>query len=566
MEHDSKILNFPQGAKTYNKIAEKKAEQGDYVSSLSFLFSSLERDFNFDTLQQIAENYEEMGLLSLSNAFWFKYLSSCPDNKVSLAYEKLAVNYFYMDSFFPATYYFHQKLSKDGFISSENLEQDVINFFNQNVPKKTAYHIAYPFDKADWSHYEKMGKQALASQDYEGAEKYLSSIPKECLTEETSGELAISYFLNKKDKQMIQVCKDSLQLHGENVTAYCNLASLYHAKGDKEKSAYYYSKALEMPLKSDEDGYKLGTCAMEQGDHYTANKWLKKIVDDRPFDVSTSFFYAVSMANVGDIEGATELFCEIYKIYPQDYVVGFFAEYFTELNDSGKDTKNLLPLKYVREIPNSISKNYKRKINELFQDPKKGLLQIKKEDVQRIIKWALTQDDFECAKKSALILINSNTKWAEETLLNALIDIDVFSETKRAIITLLVMNGFKDPFPVVANEFFIKVKPRKVIFEKKIDGDLFMASYAICLSRLAFWNIDEFDKIAFSMNKIYKKLGETLIIQGVTPEEIAALCVCISKLKHLSSPEYVCKFFYARVDVVKKQLALLKGGKNDKNI
>ena len=110
MVNDSKILTFPQEAKVYNKIAEKKAEQGDYVSSLGFLFSSLEKDYNLATLQQIAESYEEMGLLSLSNAYWFKYLSTCPENKASLAYEKLAVNYFYMDSFFPATYYFHQKL------------------------------------------------------------------------------------------------------------------------------------------------------------------------------------------------------------------------------------------------------------------------------------------------------------------------------------------------------------------------------------------------------------------------------------------------------------------------
>lgn len=556
-----KIINFPINAERYNKIAEEKAEQGDYISSLGFLFTSLKKCYDYLTLQEIANCYEDMGLLSLSNAYWFKYLAVCPESKVSVAYEKLAVNFFYMDNYLSASYYFHKKLSKDGFLSKENLEDEVINFFNENLSKRSTYHLAYPFERADWSFYEKMGKQALASLDYVGAEKCFSIIPKECLTEETSGELAVSYFLNKKDKEMIEVCKNSLQMHGENITAYCNLSSLYRVKGNKEKSAYYYSKALELPIKQEEDNYKLVTCAMEQNDHLTANKCLAEIVKERTYDITMSYFYAVSMANLGNIEGATNLFCEIYKTYPQDSVIGFFAEYFTKLNKDGNDEKGILPLKYQKQLPPAVCKNYKKKINELFHDPKKALSQIKKESVKKILNWALVQEDYEYSKKAVLILVNSNGEWAEKTLLDALLDIDVCGETKRAIITMLVMSGYKENIPVLANDFYIKIRLKKLIFDNKVDKEPFLAAYAICLSRMAYWNIEEFEKIAFSMNKIYKKLGDNLIIQGVTPEEIAAVCVCISKIKHLTSPEYVCKFFDARVEVVKEQITNLKGEK-----
>ena len=82
---------------------------------------------------------------------------------------------------------------------------------------------------------------------------------------------------------------------------------------------------------------------------------------------------------------------------------------------------------------------------------------------------------------------------------------------------------------------------------------------------MAFWNIDGFDKIAFSINKVYKKLGNAVYFSGITPEEIGAIAVCISNFDRLKDPDYVCKFFDVRKDVVKEHLQMLKGDKNGKN-
>ena len=89
-----------------------------------------------------------------------------------------------------------------------------------------------------------------------------------------------------------------------------------------------------------------------------------------------------------------------------------------------------------------------------------------------------------------------------------------------------------------------------------------MVAYATCLSRMAFWNIDAFDKVAFSMNKIYKKLGDTVLLTGITAEELGALCICISKIERLDNPDYVCGFFDARPQVVKEHIQLFKGDKD----
>ena len=177
------------------------------------------------------------------------------------------------------------------------------------------------------------------------------------------------------------------------------------------------------------------------------------------------------------------------------------------------------------------------------------------------MEWGLTQDNEEYAKNTVFILADADSPWAENLLLNALMDIDVASNIKRAIITMLVLKGYKKEVSVIASEFFVKIKPKKLVCENKLDGDLFLAAYATCLSRMAFWNIDGFDKIAFSINKVYKKLGNAVYFSGITPEEIGAIAVCISNFERLKDPDYVCKFFDVRKDVVKEHLQMLKGDK-----
>ena len=505
-----------------------------------------------------------MGLVALSNLYWFKYLDKAPQDKLTVAYEQLAVNYFYMDNFFASSYYFHLKLSKDGYISKEGIDEEVLNFFYETFDKRSTYHLAYPFDKADWSFRIKMAKHALATGDYDGAEKIYASVPKECMNEDVLGEYAVSLFLNKKDKQMLEVCKNSLEHNGENVTAYCNLSSLYHSKSDNEKSRYYYSQALRLNSGSIEHAYKIATCAMEQNDHETACTTLSKILTERNYDVTMNYFYAIALANKGNYSASAKIFCQVYKTYPNDKLVRFYAEYLTQLADGGGE-KNLFPLPYSKELPSLIVKKYKKKITELFGDIKKLPSQLKKPEIKEILEWGLTQDKEEYAKNTVFILAETDIPWAEDLLLKSLMSIDVASNIKRAIITMLILKGYKKQFSVIANEFFVKIRPKKLVCENKLDGDLFLAAYATCVSRMAFWNIDGFDKIAFSINKVYKKLGNAVYFSGITPEEIGAIAVCISNFERLKDPDYVCRFFDVRVDVVKEHLQMLKGDKNDKN-
>ncbi|MBQ3596710.1 MAG: tetratricopeptide repeat protein [Clostridia bacterium] len=560
IKRQDNLLFFNNTTQKYRELAEIKAEKGDYLESLGFLFTALKNEKSADVYADIACNYAEMGLYITSNEYWYKYLSICSDKQVGFAYEQLAINFFYMDNFNLSGYYFHQKLSKDGFISQDNLDEDVLNFFNDAIDKRPAYHVAYPFERADYSFEKKLAKHAITSGEYNGANRIYNKIPMQCMNEEDAGEYAFSLFLSGDEKGMKQVCKDSLITHGENVTAYCNLSSLYFAKGDKEKSQYYYKMALGVYTGKEHEVYKIATCAMEQGDHQTANQSLARILSDRTYDVTMRFLYGITQLNLGKFQLAEKTFSEVYRTLPNDKVMQFYAVYSSQLSRGGKCEKNYLPLEYILDYPTQILRNNKKLISEMFT----GKISLRGKGCYKykdVLEWGLKQPDYDYAKKSVCVLSTLKDGWAKNILLDSLMDKDVNSQIKQMIIGMIIIAGYKERFCAVLNDFFVSIKPRKLIFEDKVDGDIYLAAYAVAVSRLAYWNIDAFEKVGFSINKIYKKLNFSVVEMGMSPEELATVAIIISKIDKLGDSAKVCKYMEVSESKVKSCLQRLKGDK-----
>ena len=141
-----KIIQFEKTPERNKNLARERVKKEDYLGALSILLST-EKPL-YDTYAEIADVYADMGLLELSNEYWFKYIDCAPKDKVAVAYEELAINYFYLENLWASGYYFHQKISVDGFISKEGLDQEIIDFFSGEDYKKHAYRIAYPKDNA----------------------------------------------------------------------------------------------------------------------------------------------------------------------------------------------------------------------------------------------------------------------------------------------------------------------------------------------------------------------------------------------------------------------------------
>ena len=91
---------------------------------------------NHEFYEKIAKVYSLMEQYEMSNLYWFRYLYYAPKDKVSMCYEELAINYFYLDNLWASGYYFHKKISVDGFVSKQDIDPEIIDFFSGEEAKK----------------------------------------------------------------------------------------------------------------------------------------------------------------------------------------------------------------------------------------------------------------------------------------------------------------------------------------------------------------------------------------------------------------------------------------------
>ncbi len=556
------IVEFKKSSKLYRSLARRKVENGDYESAFGFLFSALSVCKNpYEIYGDLADAYSETGQFEKAVEYWFKYLNSAPENDCSVAYEELAVNFFYLDKYFEAGYYLHRKIIADGFVSREGLGEEIAEVLTTAIDKG-AYHIAYPFDRADYSYEKNLGKKAFNMGDYSTASKIYDSIPIECMDEESLGDKAVAFFLQGEEEKSLETSKQSLKIKGANLTAFCNLCTYYFNKGDKEKSTFYYKKALECFDNSTEQSYHVASCAIEQDDHVVANECLERIVNERKYDVIMRFYYAVSLVNLGEYEKAKEHFSFALRLKPFDRVIKFYVKFCQKLCQGEEKSFSLLPLKYQKEYPNTIEKKFKKIIKDLISE-KRDLSILKKEENLDALIWGIFSQDEVINKESAVLLWFAKNIKGYKILTSLLMDGEVRSGVKRVIIYTLIIFGYKEKFGVVAGNRFKKIKRKKMPFDNVDDTGVFASAYATIIARTAFWELDEDEKFASSIKKLYEKHLGLIIESGLTSEDLAVLAICTAGVEEVEKGKEISAIFGVSYSKIKGAISIVKGEKND---
>lgn len=548
------ILQFRKDQNTYIKLANERAEKGDLTGALGFLFCAKSILETPEVLEKIADLYAEMGNPELSNKYWFYYIDKAPKDKVTIAFEELAINYFYLDDFLCSSYYFHEKLIRDGVIAKEGLDPEIIEFFSGEEIKNNAYHIAYPFERADFSYELKKGKRALSAGEFEQAVKVFSAIPKECLGEDGAGDFAVAKLMVDDIDGAIEVARESLTLHGENLTAYCNLSTAFDMKEDFEKSEYYYNKAKACAKGDKNEEYKLATCAIERLDHTVVRNCVEKILSERPYDIAMRFFYGISLLNCGDKSGALEQLSLAYRLNPEDHVLKFYCKYVRELVESPQTAEDYSPIRYLKILPEKVATERSKKIKEIIANPSKIPFYVKKKEIREILEWGVYSEDKDVARECVYVLATAFNAYSKGVLLDVLKNNDVNTSTKRVIVYALIVAGFTDKFSVVDRNFHFRIRAKKLACEKKEGAELYLSAYALCFSRMVFSGETGLDKIAKVTDKIYSKLKDKISASEVSNEELASLILLECGFARFDSESSVMRIF----EVSKNKLKLLK--------
>lgn len=557
----AKITPFDKTCERQMKIADRRVEKEDYLGALNALLWAEKEFFDYQLFMRIADVYAEMGQLELSNKYWYKYMHFAPKDKVSACYEELAVNYFYLDNLWASGYYFHKKLSTDGFISKEGLDQEVMDFFSGEELKKHAYRIVYPYDKADYSFEKKNAKRAIGLGGFNEAVEILNKVPKQCRDEETSGDFAVAYLMIDDTESAEKIARESIEKNGESVTAYCNLSTVYDMRGDFDKSNFYYQKALSLSKGELSEYYKIATCAIEREDHEKVKECLEAILKDRPFECTMRFFQGINMMNLGDFSGAVNAFKWAHQTDPDDLIIQYYLEFAERIEKGGADSDKILPLKYVKELPKKIATKYNKSIRELVKNPEKILSVAKKPQTLNLIKWAMLYGSDRVMREGVMLLSGLDWKVFTTTANKILIDPEVRPELKRLLIYVLIMKGYKGRIGVVASSYYCQFSPKKLACEKSVFGGLFLSAYALCVSKTVFYDMDDFSALAKATDYVFSRFEGKVTEAEISNEELAGLILYHSGYENFKKPSSVAGVF----EIDQKKLLKLSKMLNNKD-
>ena len=556
---DEKIVPFEKAKKYYGKLIDERADKGDLVGAISVAFSSLKNDYSADTLGDIADIYADMGEYELSDEFWYKYLSVSADDKKSVAYEELAINAFECKNYALAAYYLDKKIALDGALDRKELGREMLEFLSEGLNKKDLYKIVYPENKSDYSTDITVAKNAAASGNFEGAAKILEGVPNASPSyKEAAEELSLCYFALGKIKEAIDINRELAKDSG-SVSVYSNLSSMYRAEKDYDKSAYYYSLAKSMPI-DENDEFKFALCAVEQNDHETAAKMLKRVITDDFYDPKIICFYGIALFNTGNPEKAESEIKKAYMINPRDPYLKYLVRLVSAANESG-NTDGLYPLSYEPELPKKEIAKRLKTLNIAAATPLK-LKAEEKKNLNDYIAWGLRSGDSEF-KASVTAIFSDFNKEKEEIVCDALLSCDVSPHLKQTLIFMLLLNGYKKRVYVSSGGVFFTFKPRKLPCEEI--GDPFFLAYCTAISKMAFSG-ENMDKIAFSVNELYKKFKDAEVIKLLSKDELAAAAVVGAGYETFSKPEFIYGIFGVKkekMDTVIKTLGVDGNGKNN---
>ncbi len=565
----NKIIPFEKDINRYIRLANLRTEKKDYLGALALLFDGEKICKNYEFYEQIAKVYSLMEQYEMSNLYWFRYLYYAPKDKVSKCYEELAINYFYLDNLWASGYYFHKKISTDGFVSKQDIDPEIIDFFSGEEAKKYAYRIVYPYDKADYSLEKTNARRFIRAGNFKESIVELKKVPLACRDEQTLDDLTVSYLMLDDYKNAEKSAREHLQKTGDNLNAYCNLSTIFDMQKDYENAEFYYQKALTLYDNKTDDCYKIVSPAIERKDHAVANKCFEKILLDRPYDFTMRFFYALSLINLGDYKKGLEELKKSYLHNTKDFLIEYYINFTKRLIEGGGAEDKMLPLAYYKELPKKCQNSYKKKIGELAKSPQNISVQIKKDETKKMLTWGLIFGKDTLMKECAMILSFCDKKVFKELALNVMVNPDVNADAKRLLSYALCLSGIKGKMAVVAGSYYCEFTLKKLLCEKKEGSRLYLSAYSLCLSRMLFYGIDDFTNMVNATDRLFFDIGSQINSDEVSNEELAGLILAESGYENFSENKFILSVFDVEEGKLQKLIDIAEKAKkerdNDKN-
>lgn len=531
----------------YYEKRDKKLHDDENLSGRIALWLSAEKNLqNAIIYKNLATLYALADLYECSITYWYKYLNVAKEkSELTDCYNGLGNGYFMLGNPRVANYYLNKSFVTGGALDPDSLNEEVVDYFINEIDKGDGYKIVYPPEKADYTNLLSNAKDALLTGDIKKALSLYSEVPLGSKFYATArAEMSVAEFLSGNTDKGIELSHQALKGDKDNVFALCNLSSMYFVKEDKQNSRFYYERALSVGSNDPDDMLKIAMSACEQREHRVALKYIDELIKQRPYDVSLKYIYGVAHYNLGNLQVARNAFYDALSLKGRDCVFEYALRLTDMAIERGLDGK-LNDMKYFVQLPPAeveLQKNTIKKMTELSQTELDKA--VKKKDNLFAIDWAFSYGDPDTQKMSVYILASTRHKWAEKKLYDLLINCTITDYVKRIIITVLVINGCNKRVGMVLGNIYQKTK------FSKLSDDVPMAftyAYAGCTSLLAPIGVEDMSKYKIATEYLSRTLP-TNFIETLDGPELSVLITLVAKDKLTSDDETIIKIFNIKKD------------------
>lgn len=550
------VLKFDVSAKTYKKLADKRLDEDDLEGALSLLLEAKGKTkYVLSIYFDIAEIYYEMGLYDYSLKYWFRCLDRAPKYDYEDIYNGLGACYYNLNNITAATYYFNQQflVSKDGNVY---MDDDIIDSIAGMMAPAEGFRVVYPPEETDYGDVMRKAKALMIHGDTAAACEVYAGVPEGAAEYDTAQlEIAVGEFLSGEVDQAIARSQTVYERDNRNVFAVSNLASMYKYKGSDVMSGMYFSKLKDIDPKNDDETYKIATACMEHKKYDRAAACFKTLLAARPYDLQLLFLYGISLYNSGDFAGAKEVFGKILRITEVNPAA---LSYYRRADDAlSGEGKNFRPLpNFYRPFDDDEAENTRRLTQILKSRNDKSLKKAMKDPAfWNLIDWSFSANDKEVSRCSCYILALSDSRRAEDYLLDKLLDPTIGDDMKGYIAELLVLRDFDKSVGVVISNVYKKVDFYALHVDFDGHGDVFTGAYSLCVAKCIVTGDYDLRKVYDAALSLYFLTDGEKTVRSSSENALAALIFMRSGVESVLDVEECALMFGCEEKELKKLLA-----------
>ena len=201
----------------------------------------------------------------------------------------------------------------------------------------------------------------------------------------------------------------------------------------------------------------------------------------------------------------------------------------------------------------------------LAKNPQNISVQIKKDETKKMLTWGLIFGKDSLMKECAMILSFCDKKVFKELALNVLLNPDVSADTKRLLAYALTITGIKGKIAVVAGSYYSEFALKKLLCEKHEGSRLYISAYALCLSRMLFYGVDDFTNMVNATDRLFFDIGNRVNSDEVTNEELAGLILAESGYENFSESKFILSVFDVDKEKLQKLINIAEKAKKERD-